>query len=100
MTAGAGDAPPAGAPAVIRESLQGKYAGFASRFTAFAADVAVSLGVFLLALAAISFAARVLTGTGRCGRPSPGIWRRSSRWCWAFCPWVRQQPPKCSPMSR
>ena len=62
MTAGAGDAPPAGAPAVIRESLQGKYAGFASRFTAFAVDVGISLGVFMLALAAISFAARVLTG--------------------------------------
>ena len=62
MTAPAGDAPPAGSPAVIRESLQGKYAGFASRFTAFAVDVGVSLGVFLLALAAISFAAKVLTG--------------------------------------
>ena len=33
-----------------------------SRFTAFAVDVGVSLGVFMLALAAISFAARVLTG--------------------------------------
>ena len=62
MTARAGDAPPGGPPAVIRESLQGKYAGFASRFTAFAVDVGVSLGVYLLALAAISFAARVLTG--------------------------------------
>ena len=62
MTARAGDATPSGPPAVIRESLQGKYSGFASRFTAFAVDVAVSLGVFMLALAAISFAARVLTG--------------------------------------
>ena len=61
MTTRAGDAPPS-APPVIRESLQGKYAGFASRFTAFAVDVGVSLGVFLLALAAISFAALVLTG--------------------------------------
>jgi len=33
-----------------------------SRFTAFAVDIGVGLGVFLLALAAISFAARVLTG--------------------------------------
>ena len=33
-----------------------------SRFTAFAVDVGVSLGVFMLALAAISFAPRVLTG--------------------------------------
>ena len=62
MTARAGDATPSTPPAVIRESLQGKYAGFASRFTAFAVDVGVSLGVFMLALAAISFAATVLTG--------------------------------------
>ena len=62
MTARPGDAPPSGPPAVIRESLQGKYSGFASRFTAFAVDVGVSLGVFMLALAAVSFAARVLTG--------------------------------------
>jgi uncharacterized RDD family membrane protein YckC len=63
MTARPGDAPPCGPPPVIRESLQGKYAGFASRFPAFAVDVGVSLGVFMLALAVISFAARVLTGT-------------------------------------
>ena len=62
MTARAGDAPPAGPPVIARESLQGKYAGFASRFAAFAVDMAVSVGVFMLALAAISFAARVLTG--------------------------------------
>ncbi|MGO8884309.1 MAG: RDD family protein [Streptosporangiaceae bacterium] len=62
MTAPAGDAPPSGPPVIIRESLQGKCAGFASRFAAFAVDVGVSLGVFMLALAAISFAARVLTG--------------------------------------
>jgi uncharacterized RDD family membrane protein YckC len=83
MTARAGDAPPAGPPAVIRESLQGKYAGFASRFAAFAVDVAVSLGVFLLVLAAISFAARVLTGTDI-------AWNRGDTWvvvayaAWAF----------------
>src|SRR5512140_1199489 len=83
MTAGAGDAPPPGAPAVIRESLQGKYAGFASRFTAFAVDVAVSLGVFMLALAAISFAAMVLTGKDI-------AWNRGDIWvvvayvAWAF----------------
>ena len=59
MTVRAGDAAP---PAVIQESLQGKYSGFASRFTAFAVDMGVSLGVFMLALAAISFAAKVLTG--------------------------------------
>ncbi len=62
MTTRAGDALPSGTPVIIRESLQGKYSGFASRFTAFAVDVGISLGVFLLALAAISFAALVLTG--------------------------------------
>jgi uncharacterized RDD family membrane protein YckC len=62
MTARAGDAPPAGPPVIAGESLQGKYAGFASRFSAFAVDVGISVGAFMLALAAISFAARVLTG--------------------------------------
>jgi uncharacterized RDD family membrane protein YckC len=62
MTARAGDAPPAGPPVIAGESLQGKYAGFASRFSAFAVDMGISVGAFMLALAAISFAARVLTG--------------------------------------
>jgi len=62
MTARAGDTPPPGTPAVIRESPQGKHAGFASRLAAFAADVGASAGVLMLTLAAISFAARVLTG--------------------------------------
>jgi uncharacterized RDD family membrane protein YckC len=73
MTARAGDASPSGPPIVIRESLQGKYAGFASRFAAFAADVGISVGVFMLALAAISFAARVLTGTDI-------SWNRGDTW--------------------
>ena len=83
MTARAGDAPPAGPPVIARESLQGKYAGFASRFTAFAVDVGLSLGVFMLALAAISFAALVLTGKGI-------TWHRGDIWViiayavWAF----------------
>ena len=83
MTARAGDAPPSGPPVIIGESLQGKYAGFASRFAAFAVDVAVSVGVFMLALAAISFAARVLTGTDI-------AWNRGDIWviityaAWAF----------------
>ena len=83
MTAPAGDAAPSGAPVVIRESMQGKYAGFASRFTAFAVDAGFSLGVFLLALAAISFAARVLTGKDI-------SWNRGDIWViiayavWAF----------------
>jgi uncharacterized RDD family membrane protein YckC len=62
LTERAGDALPSGPPVIIRAGLQGKFSGFASRFAAFAVDVGVSLGVFLLALAAISFTARVLTG--------------------------------------
>jgi len=83
MTARAGDDLPSGSPAVIRESLQGKYAGFASRFTAFAVDLGISLGVFLLALAAVSFAARVLTGQDI-------SWNKGDTWviiayaAWAF----------------
>ncbi len=60
MTAHAGDAAPS-SPPVIQEGLQGKCPGFASRFTAFAVDVGISFGVFMLALA-LSFAARALTG--------------------------------------
>jgi uncharacterized RDD family membrane protein YckC len=82
MTAHAGDAPPSGPP-VIRESLQGKYAGFASRFTAFAVDMGVSLGVFLLALAAASFAARVLTGTDISWHKG-GIWVVIAYAAWVF----------------
>ena len=83
MTAHAGDAPPSGPPVIIGASLQGKYAGFASRFAAFAVDAAVSVGVFMLALAAISFAARVLTGTDI-------TWHKGDIWvviayaAWAF----------------
>jgi len=83
MTARPGDASSSGPPVIIRESLQGKYAGFVSRFTAFAADVAVSLGVFMLVLAAISFAARVLTGKDI-------TWHKGDTWIviayavWAF----------------
>ncbi len=83
MTARPGDAWPPGVPVIIRESLQGKCAGFASRFAAFAVDVGVSAGVFMLALAAISFAARVLAGTDI-------TWHRGETWvviayaAWAF----------------
>jgi uncharacterized RDD family membrane protein YckC len=78
----AGEAPPPGPP-VIRAGLQGRFSGFVSRFAAFAVDVGVSLGVFLLALAAISFTARVLTGNDI-------AWNRGDTWVvlayavWAF----------------
>jgi uncharacterized RDD family membrane protein YckC len=63
MTAGAGEATPIKPPAAARASFQGRYAGFASRFAAFVADVVVLTGIFMLALAAVNFAASILTGT-------------------------------------
>jgi uncharacterized RDD family membrane protein YckC len=83
MTARAGDAPISRPPVIARESLQGKYAGFASRFTAFAVDVGISLGVFILALAAISFAALVLTGKDITWH-SGDIWVIIAYVVWAF----------------
>jgi uncharacterized RDD family membrane protein YckC len=58
----AGEAAPYGPPAAARESLQGRYAGFASRFASFAVDLVVFTGIFLIVLAAINFTATVLTG--------------------------------------
>jgi uncharacterized RDD family membrane protein YckC len=62
MTARAGEATPVKPPAAARGSLQGHYAGFASRFAAFVADLVVLTGIFMLVLAAINFAATILTG--------------------------------------
>jgi uncharacterized RDD family membrane protein YckC len=62
MTARTGKGSPFEPPPAARESLQGRYAGFASRFAAFVMDVVVLTGVFILVLAAINFAASVLTG--------------------------------------
>jgi uncharacterized RDD family membrane protein YckC len=62
MTARAGEARPAQPPAAARESLQGHYAGFASRFAAFAVDVVVLSAIFLLVLGAINFVASIVTG--------------------------------------
>jgi uncharacterized RDD family membrane protein YckC len=45
-----------------QETYQGHYAGSVSRFTAYVIDLVVSTGVFALALAAISFGVRVVTG--------------------------------------
>jgi uncharacterized RDD family membrane protein YckC len=55
------------------ESLRGQHAGFASRFTAFIVDCAVSIAVFMLVLGAASFAASVLTG-------SSIHWSRENTW--------------------
>jgi uncharacterized RDD family membrane protein YckC len=62
MTARTGGSVPPRPPIVARESYQGHYAGFASRFVSFVVDVVVITAIFLLVLAAISFSARVLTG--------------------------------------
>jgi uncharacterized RDD family membrane protein YckC len=43
-------------------TYQGHYAGSASRFAAYVIDLAVSTGVFTLALAAISYGAQVVVG--------------------------------------
>jgi uncharacterized RDD family membrane protein YckC len=62
-------------------SLQGRYAGFASRFVAFAVDQGVIIALFTLALAVINFAASVLTG-------DPIHWQRGDIWVGvAFVAW-------------
>jgi uncharacterized RDD family membrane protein YckC len=58
-----GGAPARHVPLTTRQHLRGHYAGFASRFIAFAFDCAISIGVFELILVASSFAASVLAGT-------------------------------------
>jgi uncharacterized RDD family membrane protein YckC len=62
MTAHTGQVRPFEPPPAARESLQGHYAGFASRFAAFVMDVVVLTGIFILILAAINFTASLLTG--------------------------------------
>lgn len=62
MTAQLGGAAAGRPPAVARVSLQGRYAGFVSRFVAFAVDQGTITGVFAIVLATVSFAASVLTG--------------------------------------
>ena len=62
MTARTGQARSLEPPPAARESLQGHYAGFASRFAAFVLDIVVLTGIFILVLAAINFTASVFTG--------------------------------------
>jgi uncharacterized RDD family membrane protein YckC len=62
MTARGDGVRPVEPPPAARESLQGHYAGFASRFAAFVVDLVVLTGIFVLVLAAINFMASVLTG--------------------------------------
>ena len=78
---------PAGAatvrtPAAAQEGLQGCYAGFASRFTAYVVDACTSTVVFVLALAAASFAFSVVTGKSV-------NWNRNDTWAGiAFIAWL------------
>jgi len=58
---------------MTEQHLRGHHAGFASRFIAFVFDCVVSIGVFMLTLAAASFAASVLTG-------SSIHWSRANTW--------------------
>jgi uncharacterized RDD family membrane protein YckC len=70
------------APAVTQGSLQGHYAGFASRFAAYVVDVGTTTGVFMLALAAASFAVSVVTGRSI-------NWTRSDTWAgFAYLAWL------------
>lgn len=62
MTVRPADSIPPRPPVVARESFQGHYAGFASRFFSFVVDIVIITAIFLLVLAAISFAKTVLTG--------------------------------------
>jgi uncharacterized RDD family membrane protein YckC len=64
MTARTGEVPHFQPPPAARQSLQGLYAGFASRLAAFAVDVVVLTGIFLLVLAAINFTASILVERG------------------------------------
>jgi uncharacterized RDD family membrane protein YckC len=64
-----------------RQDLRGDYAGFASRFIAFVLDGVLGIVVFELVLAAVSFAASVLTGTSI-------HWSRGDQWVvLAFFAW-------------
>ena len=62
MTAHTGEPTQFKPPAAAQENLQGRYAGFASRFAAFVVDVAVLTAIFLLVLGAINFVASIATG--------------------------------------
>jgi uncharacterized RDD family membrane protein YckC len=88
MTARTDGTVPPRPPIVARESYQGHYAGFASRFVSFAVDVIVITAVFLLVLAAISFAATVLTGNA-VDFHRGDIWVTIAYVVWAFIYFAR-----------
>jgi uncharacterized RDD family membrane protein YckC len=82
LNAPAGDAVASSAPAATRQSLQWRYAGLASRFAAYVVDACASTVVFMLALAAISFAVSVVTG-------KPVNWNKGETWVGiAYLAWL------------
>jgi uncharacterized RDD family membrane protein YckC len=88
MTARTEDAIPPKPPAVARESYQGHYAGFASRFLSFVVDMIVITAVFLIVLAAIWFSAKILTGTNIAFNHG-NIWVLIGYVIWAFIYFAR-----------
>ena len=88
MTARTDDAIPPKPPAVARESYQGHYAGFASRFLSFVVDIIVITAVFLVVLAAIWFSAKILTGTSIAFNHG-NIWVLIGYVIWAFIYFAR-----------
>jgi uncharacterized RDD family membrane protein YckC len=50
------------APIAVHVGFQGHYAGAVSRFAAYAIDVVLITGIYLLGLAGASFAATIITG--------------------------------------
>jgi uncharacterized RDD family membrane protein YckC len=88
MTARTDDAISSKPPAVARESYQGHYAGFASRFLSFVVDMIVITAIFLIVLAAIWFSAKILTGTSVAFNHG-SIWVLVGYVIWAFIYFAR-----------
>jgi uncharacterized RDD family membrane protein YckC len=88
MTARTEDAMPSNPPAVARESYQGHYAGFVSRFLSFVVDMIVITAIFLIVLAAIWFSAKILTGTNIAFNHG-SIWVLIGYVIWAFIYFAR-----------
>ncbi len=60
--------------AVVKRGLWGHYAGFVSRFVAYVADLGASTLVFMLTLAAASYAASLVTGHQiQWNKSTPGV---------------------------
>ena len=72
-------------PAAARESLQGRYSGFVSRFSGYVIDVIASTGLFILGLAATSFVFNLIVGRSlNYHRDSPVISAIFAAWLFAY----------------